>query len=108
VESEKEDETVVPDPVTCNLCSQLPCDWDVFGEEIWKECNIMKEEGSDNKVVHYHAYKMYTCLRYGVLYCFDYRPLPVCICGEILDSWPDPNHEYVGFKQAMRDAAEDT
>jgi hypothetical protein len=36
---------------------------------------------------------------------FDRRQLPVCVCGEIMDSWPDPNHEYVGFQHAMRDAA---
>jgi hypothetical protein len=107
VESEEEDGTVEPDPVPCNLCGQTPCDWDVFGEKIWEEYNLMKEQGSENKAVHYHAYTMYTRLRHGILQCFDRRPSPVCIRGEILDSWPDPNHQYVGFQQAMRDAAED-
>ena len=107
VESEEEDGTVAGDPVPCDLCGQTPCDWDVIGEEIWEECNQMKEGGSENKAVRYHAYKMYTRLRHGVLRRFDRRPLPVCVRGEILDSWPDPNHQYVGFQQAMRDAAED-
>jgi hypothetical protein len=25
----------------------------------------MKEQGSDNKAVRYHVYKMYTCMRHG-------------------------------------------
>jgi len=98
VESDTEDATVEADPVPCNLWGQTPCDWDVFGEEIWEECNLMKEQGSENEAMRYHAYKMYTRLRHGVLWCFDRRPLPVCICGEIMDSWPDPNHQYVGFQ----------
>jgi hypothetical protein len=42
-------------------------------EEIWMECNSMKEQGSDYKAVRYHALKMYTCIRHGdgVLHCFD-------------------------------------
>ncbi len=66
----------------------------------------MKDQGHDNKVVHYYVYKMYTRLRHGVLHHFDHRPLPVCILGQILDSWLDPNHEQVGFQLAMKDAAE--
>ncbi len=65
----------------------------------------MKEQGSENKAIRYHAYKMYTRLSHGVLRRFDCRPLPVSIHGEIMDSWPDPNHQYIGFQQAMRDAA---
>jgi hypothetical protein len=103
---EEEEELVDPAPVTCDLCGQAPCDWELFGEQIWEECNAMKEQGSDNKAVRYHAYKLYTCLRHGVLRCFDRRPLPVCVRGEILDSWPDPDHVYVGFQLAVRDAAD--
>jgi len=51
--------------------------------------------------------KIYTQLKHGVLHHFDLRPLPICICSEILDSWPIPNHEYVGFQQAIKDAAEE-
>jgi hypothetical protein len=105
-ETEDEEELAEPDVVTCDLCGQAPCDWDTFGEEIWEECNNMKEAGSDNKAVRFHAYKMYTRLRHGVLRRFDRRPLPVCVRGEIMDSWPDPNHQYVGFQQAISDAAE--
>jgi len=86
VESEEEDGTVDAYPVPCDLCGQTPCDWDVFGEEIWEKCNQMKEGGSENKAMHYHAYKIYTRLRYGVLRRFDCRPLPVYVRGEILDS----------------------
>jgi len=81
------------DPITCDLCGQASCDWDVIGEESWEECNIQKK----NKAVSYHAYRMYTHIRHGVLHYFDQEALPVCIYGEIMDSWPDPNHEYIGF-----------
>ena len=107
VESEKDEEVVDADPVTCDLCGQAPCDWELFGEGIWDECNGLKEQGGDNKTVRFHAYKMYTWLKHGVLSRFDCRPLPVCLRSEILDSWPDPNHEYVGFQQVIKDAAED-
>ena len=108
VEDEEVDEALEEnkDPVICDLCGQAPCDWESFGEEIWEECNGMKEAGSDNKAVRFHAYTMYTRLRYGVLRRFDRRPLPVCVRGEIMDSWPDPNHVYTGFQLAMKDAAE--
>ena len=62
-----EEVVVGPDPVTCDLSGQAPCDWDVFGEDIWEECKNMKEGGSDNKAVRYHAYKLYTRMRHGVV-----------------------------------------
>lgn len=80
---------------------------EMFGEEIWDECNVLKEQGSENKAVRLHGKKMYTWLKHGVLHCFEHRPLPVCIHGEIMDSWSDPNHEYVCFQQALKDAAEE-
>jgi len=108
VEDEEVDEALEEnkDPVICDLCGQAPCDWEPFGEKIWEECNGMKEAGSDNKAVHFHAYTMYTHLCYGVLQRFDRRPLPVCVRGKIMDSWPDPNHVCTGFQLAMKDAAE--
>jgi hypothetical protein len=103
VEDEEVDEALSEkeDPVVCDLCSQAPCDWETFGEEIWEECNSLKEGGLDNKAVRFHAYKMYTRMRHGVLRRFDRRPLPVCVCGAITDAWPEADHVYVGFQQAM-------
>jgi hypothetical protein len=95
-----------PEPVPCTLCGQVPCDWDSFGEEIFEDCEELKAQGADNKQVRFHAYKLYTRLRHGILRRFDRRPLPVCVRGEIMDSWPDPNHEYVGFHAALRDVVE--
>ncbi len=63
--------------------------------------------GMDYKAVRYHAYRIYTQIRHGVLHWFDHRPLPVCVYGEIMDSWLDPNHVYIGFQVTMRDAAEE-
>jgi hypothetical protein len=95
-EEELEDIAEV-EPSPCTLCGQVPCDWDTFGEQIWEDCKELKGQGADNKQVRFHAYKQYNRLRHGVLHQFDHRPLPVCVRGEIMDSWPDPNHEYVGF-----------
>jgi hypothetical protein len=69
VEDEEMDEALEEnkDPVICDLCGQAPCDWESFGEEIWEECNGMKEAGSDSKAARFHAYTMYTRLRNGVL-----------------------------------------
>jgi hypothetical protein len=90
-EEEEEEELMKPAPATCDLCSQAPCDWELFGEQIWEECNSMKEEGSDNK---------------GILCRYDHRPLPVCVRCEIMDSWPDPDHVYVRFQSAVRDVVD--
>ncbi len=78
VEDEEVDEALEEnkDPVICDLCGQAPCDWESFGEEIWEECNGMKEAGSDNKAVRFHAYTMYTRLRYGVFDALIEDPCP--------------------------------
>jgi hypothetical protein len=36
----------------------------------------------------------------------DRRPLPECVRGEIMDSYPDLNHQYVGFRAALNDVAQ--
>jgi len=85
--SEEEEEVEAKaDPIICYLCGQSPCDWDTYGEELWEECNRLKEAGADDKAMRFHAYKLYTRRRHGVLRRFDRRPLPVCARGEILDS----------------------
>ncbi len=106
-EESEEQEVVDVVPVSCELCGQAPCDWDTFGEEIWEECNGLKEQGIENKAVRFHAYKLYTRMRHGILRRFDRRRLPVCVREEILDSWPDPNHSYVGFQLAVKDVSDD-
>jgi hypothetical protein len=52
-EEEEDEEEVVPQ--TCDLCGQDPCDWETSGEDIWEECNGLKEQGSDNKAVRFHT-----------------------------------------------------
>ncbi len=42
--------------VTCDMCGQVSYDWESFGEEIWKKCHVLKEQGMDSKAVRYHAY----------------------------------------------------
>jgi len=58
--------------VTCDMCGQGPCDWETFGEEIWEECQGLKDQGLDNTAVWYYAYRMYTRMRHGVLHHFDH------------------------------------
>jgi len=62
----KDEEMSEEEPIPCTLCVQVPCDWDTFGEEIWEDCEELK--GANNKQVRFHAYKLYTCLRHGVLH----------------------------------------
>jgi hypothetical protein len=90
-------------PEPCPLCVLVPCDWVTFGEEICEECNAVAEQKVPNKEICFHAYRMYTHFRFGVLCQYDQRPLPVCVCREIMDAHPDPNHQYVGFQAAIRD-----
>jgi hypothetical protein len=115
VDAEEEDDSELEEEpqsekevVTCEMCGKGPCYWETFGEEIWEECQGLKDQGLDNKAVWYHVYMLYTQMRHGVLHCFDHRPLPVCVRGEIMDAFPDPNHTYVGFQATLRDAATDT
>jgi len=101
--SDCEGQEVNKDP--CTNCGQNPCDWLVFEEEICDECEQLVQEKRTNKEVWFHAYRLYTRLRHGVLQKINRRPLPICVRGEIMDNWPDPNHTYVGFQAALRDVA---
>jgi len=91
----------------CVFCGQAPCDWESFGDMICEECDELKEGNIENNQIRFHAYKLYTRLRHGVLRRFDRRPLPMCVRSEITDSWPDPNHNYIGFQSAINQAAEE-
>jgi hypothetical protein len=95
-----------PEKEPCVYCGQNPCDWVTFEADICEECGELEQEKCNNKEIRYHAYRLYTRLRYGVLRKFDRRPLPICVRGEIMDNWPDPNHSYVGFQDALRDVSE--
>jgi len=91
----------------CDFCGQQPCDWEMFGDQIAEECDEMVENGIPKNEIHFHAYKLYTRLKHGVLRRCDCCKLPVCVQGEIIDSYPDPNHKYVGFQLALEDVEED-
>jgi hypothetical protein len=91
----------------CTFCSQDPCDWDMFGEEITQECEELQEKKLPPNEIRFHGYKLYTRLKHGVLRRYDRRPLPICVRCEILDNWPDPNHSYVGFQSAIKEASYD-
>jgi hypothetical protein len=44
-------------------------------------------------------------MKHGILSRHDRRPLLMCICIEIIDNWPDPNHIYVGIQAAIEEVA---
>jgi hypothetical protein len=67
----------------------------------------MADEKFPPKMMQFHAYKLYTRLRHGVLHKFDCRPLPIFVRGQIMDNWPEPDHVYVGFHSALQDVASD-
>jgi hypothetical protein len=87
-------------------CGQNPCDWVLFESEICEECEESVEQKHSNKEVQFHTYRLHTRFRFRVLRKFDLRPLPICVRGEIMDNWLDPNHTYVGFQAALRDVAD--
>jgi hypothetical protein len=70
MDSEEEPQSV-EEVVTGDMCGQGPCDWETFGEEIWEECQGLKDQGLGNKAVQYHAYRMHTQMRHGELHSFD-------------------------------------
>jgi hypothetical protein len=96
----------VVDKEPCVYCGQNPCDWVMFEEDILEECEVLEEEKRSNKEIRHHAYRLYTRLKHGVLRKYDRRPLPICVRGEIMDNWPDPNRTYVGFQAALRDVSD--
>jgi hypothetical protein len=98
--------TTAAEKEPCVYCGQIPCDWSTFETEICGECEQLEDEKCNNKEIHHHAYRLYTRLRHGVLRKFDRRPLPICVRGEIMDNWPDPNHSLVRFQDALRDISE--
>jgi hypothetical protein len=57
---------VVGDATPCDLCAQSPCDWITFGDTICEECDLMADEKYPEKMIRFHAYKLYTHLRHGV------------------------------------------
>jgi hypothetical protein len=93
--------------VECVICGQTPCDWITFGDELCEECDSLKDQNIPNKSIRHHAYRTYIRLKLGVLRRYDRRPLPMCVYSEIIDCYPDPNGNYVGFQAALKDAVLD-
>jgi hypothetical protein len=104
-QSESNTGTTAAEKEPCVYCGQIPCDWLTFETEICGECEQLEDEKRNNKEIRHHAYRLYTRLRHGVLRKFDRRPLLICVRGEIMDNWPDPNHSYVGFQDSLRDVS---
>jgi hypothetical protein len=79
----------------------------MFGENITQVCEELQEKQLPPNEIHFHVYKLYTGLKHGVLCNYDQKPLSIWVHGEIMDNWPDPNHSYVGFQSAIKEASYD-
>jgi hypothetical protein len=45
--------------VECVICSQTPCDWITYGDELCEECDSLKDQYIPNKSIRHHAYWSY-------------------------------------------------
>jgi hypothetical protein len=57
--AERSDEEVVTikDVSSCELCGQVSCDWQTFGDNICAVCNDLKDSGMTNNQVWFQAYR---------------------------------------------------
>ena len=66
--SDKGDEVIANrNKEPCTYCRQNPCEWLLFESEFLEECEQLVEDKRSNKEVWFHAYHLYTRLRFGVL-----------------------------------------
>ncbi|CAB9517267.1 hypothetical protein SEMRO_845_G209940.1 [Seminavis robusta] len=93
-----------PPIVPCRHCEQYPCYMiqDMVGGSLMMTGDMMKEEGFDNKTIRKAMYKEAVRMIFGHLGAGKRRRLPVCVEGEIKDTWPrnpSKDAEYVWYKE---------
>jgi hypothetical protein len=93
-ESQQGDVNAVTD-----LQKEPPCDWVMFEIRFVSNVRNWRRRSANTK-------NSATRLKYVVLCKFDQRPLPILVCGEIMDNWPALNHSYFGFHDALRDVSD--
>ena len=71
--------------------------------------NLLAEHGEElkendqtltNKNLQFHLYRLASENIHGRLGAGRRIPLPRCVQGDIMDLYPDCNHDYVGFREA--------
>ena len=86
----------------CPYCNRNPC----ASANIY---NLLAEHGEElkendetltNKNLHFHLCHLASENIHGRLGAGCRIPLPRCVQGDIIDLYPDNNHDYVGFREA--------
>ncbi|CAB9525640.1 expressed unknown protein [Seminavis robusta] len=94
----------LPAIAPCRYCEQYPCYMiqDLVGGSLMMTGDMMKDEGFENKVIRKALYKEAARMIFGRLGAGKRRPLPVCVEGEIKDTWPRnaaKDDEYMWYKE---------
>jgi len=102
----------------CDYCTNSPCDWTLFGEEIILHLNekyvgqfmdgsgIVVDASAENSMpinnrkLRYLAYSAFTLAKHSYLGKKKQVPLPNCVVHGIRDTFPDESNNYVGFRDA--------
>ena len=116
IEDDEEDEEEV-----CVHCGGTPCEWEEFGDDIAQREQEMRKslslivacdhEGSqivdrntkqrlESKEMRKSMYRMFTYLKYGHLGRGVRIPIPECVVGKIREKYPDPDEDYMGFRES--------
>ena len=86
----------------CEFCDVSPCDWSVVGRDIVSVIDDMCKNHSagSNSQKRYYAYCAYAALKWGYLGKDNRRRIPECVQNAVRGAYPDPNGNYVGFKNS--------
>ena len=90
-----EDQEPQEDMWFCPHCSDSPCEFLQFQEEIEGVVNVM-DPALSNKSKRYKVYRHMSRRRFGTLGKGNHRPLPSCFEQGIRDLYPSEN--YTGYK----------
>ena len=116
----------------CVHCGGTLCKWDKFGPKLLErdeemhgkqeiDCavvvvnddglqppNKMLKEQIENKERRKSMYRMFTYLKYGHLGRGVRIPIPVCVLTKIQENSPDPDGEYMDFKESTATEGQET
>ena len=70
--------------------------------------NKMLQEQIENKERRKSMYRMFTYLKYGHLGRGVRIPIPECVLTKIQEIYPDPDGEYMGFKESATTEGQET
>ena len=93
------------DTLPCEFCDVSPCDWSSVGRDIVTVIDDMCNTHStaSNSQKRYYAYCAFAALKWGYLGKDNRRRIPECVQSAVQVAFPDPNGNYVGFKNSKVD-----